>query len=45
MNKRSIIKTLHKDLHFLQKEFGLLSIGLFGSYAKDLQKNIVILIF
>jgi uncharacterized protein len=35
----NIIDTLHKDKPFLEKNFGLSSIGLFGSYAKGTQKS------
>ena len=32
-----IIGTLKADKTFLQKEFGVINIGLFGSYAKGMQ--------
>jgi predicted nucleotidyltransferase len=35
MDRREILDIIRKEKPYLQKEFGLLSIGLFGSYAKD----------
>ncbi len=34
MEQQEIINTLKKEKPYLQKQFGLLTIGLFGSYAK-----------
>ncbi len=34
MGQQQIIDTLKKEKPYLNKQFGLLSIGLFGSYAK-----------
>jgi hypothetical protein len=35
MDRREILDIIRKEKPYLQKEFGLLRIGLFGSYAKD----------
>jgi|JFJP01.1.fsa_nt_gi uncharacterized protein len=35
MNKNEIIKILKEEEKFIQNEFGVISIGLFGSYAKQ----------
>ena len=37
MNSKEILDLLREEKPFLRKEFGVLSIGLFGSYAKDMQ--------
>jgi len=34
MTSKEIIKILHEEKQYLRENFGLLSIGLFGSYAK-----------
>jgi predicted nucleotidyltransferase len=34
MNQREVLDIIKKEKPYLQKQFGLLSIGLFGSYAK-----------
>ena len=34
MDRDQILTTIRQEKPYLQKEFGLLSIGLFGSYAK-----------
>ena len=39
MTKTEIIQTLLSNKQKLHDEFGLKRIGLFGSYAKDLQTN------
>ena len=38
MTDKEILDILRKEKPYLQKEFGLLSIGLFGSYAKGTQR-------
>lgn len=35
MNNKEILETLRKEKPYLRKNFGLVSIGLFGSYAKS----------
>jgi len=37
LSHTEIIGTLKADKTFLQKEFGVIKIGLFGSYAKGMQ--------
>ncbi len=37
MNNKEILNILRKEKRYLQENFGLLSIGLFGSYAKGKQ--------
>jgi uncharacterized protein len=37
LSHTEIIGTLKADKTFLQKEFGVINIGLFGSYAKGVQ--------
>jgi len=37
MTNKEIIEILRKEKPYLQKKFGLLSIGLFGSYAKGIE--------
>ena len=39
MTKDYIIQILKNDKTLLSDKFGVLSIGLFGSYAKDIQKS------
>ena len=39
MTDKEILDILRKEKPYLQKEFGLLSIGLFGSYAKGTQRH------
>ncbi len=34
MDQQEILNTLKKEKPYLQKQFGLLTIGLFGSYSK-----------
>lgn len=36
-SKNEIINLIKKDKNFLQENFGVINIGLFGSYAKDQQ--------
>ena len=38
MKKDEIINTLQSDKQFLKENYGVVSIGLFGSYAKGLEK-------
>jgi len=38
MNDKEIIKILRNEKRYLQEKFGLLSIGLFGSYAQGKQR-------
>ena len=38
MTDKEILDILRKEKPYLQKKFGLLSIGLFGSYAKGTQQ-------
>jgi uncharacterized protein len=38
MNDKEILDILRKEKRYLQENFGLLSIGLFGSYVKGKQK-------
>ena len=38
MTDKEILGILRKEKPYLQKKFGLLSIGLFGSYAKGTQR-------
>jgi predicted nucleotidyltransferase len=38
MNDKEILDILQKEKRYLQENFGLLSIGLFGSYAKGKQR-------
>jgi uncharacterized protein len=38
MNDKEILDILRKEKRYLQENFGLLSIGLFGSYAKGKQR-------
>ena len=37
MNQKEILNILQKEKRYLQENFGLLSIGLFGSYSKGQQ--------
>uniref|UniRef100_A0A7C4MQF5 Toxin-antitoxin system toxin subunit n=1 Tax=Desulfatirhabdium butyrativorans TaxID=340467 RepID=A0A7C4MQF5_9BACT len=37
MNEQDILNTLQKEKRTLQEKYGLLSIGLFGSYSKGRQ--------
>lgn len=37
MQKEDVIKTLKEEMPVLKEKFGVKSIGLFGSYAKDTQ--------
>jgi len=37
MDNKEILKILQNEKNYLAKNFGLASIGLFGSYAKDKQ--------
>jgi len=37
MNKEEILKILREEKPFLQNSFGVRSIGLFGSYSKNVQ--------
>jgi predicted nucleotidyltransferase len=39
ITKKEIIDILRSDKWILEKDFGVVSIGLFGSYANDRQKN------
>ena len=39
MNKSEIINTLQSDKQFLTDNYGVVSIALFGSYAKGLEKK------
>jgi len=39
MDKSKILTILQNQKAFLQKTYGLLSIGLFGSFSKDLQNT------
>ena len=39
ITKKEIIEFLREDKFRLENEFGVVSIGLFGSYAKDSQNN------
>jgi hypothetical protein len=39
MTNNDILDTLRKEKPYLQENFGLLSIGLFGSYAKGTEKR------
>ncbi len=39
MQKDDILKQIRNELPEMKKRFGLKSIGLFGSYAKDLQND------
>lgn len=39
MGRQEIIETLKKEKPYLQKHFGLLTIGLFGSYAKGQERS------
>jgi uncharacterized protein len=38
MSEKEIMDILRKEKPFLREKFGLMSIGLFGSYSKGLQK-------
>jgi predicted nucleotidyltransferase len=38
MKKDEIINTLQSEKQFLKENYGVVSIGLFGSYAKGLEK-------
>ena len=38
MDRNQILTIIHNEKPYLQKHFGLLSIGLFGSFAKDKQR-------
>lgn len=38
MKKDEIINTLQSDKQFLKENYGVVSIGLFGSYAQGLEK-------
>jgi hypothetical protein len=37
MNEQEILKIIRKEKPYLQQNFGLLSIGIFGSYVKGTQ--------
>jgi len=39
LSHTEIIDILKNDMPFLKKEFGVINIGLFGSYAKGIQKT------
>ncbi len=39
-NKKEILKYLTENKSAFKKEFGLIKIGLFGSYAKDQNNNL-----
>ena len=39
LSKNEIIDSIKTEKEFLKKNFGVLSIGLFGSYAKDQQSE------
>lgn len=39
MNRDEIISILKKEEKFIQKEYGVVSIGLFGSYAKQTENE------
>jgi uncharacterized protein len=39
MTKEEVIKILQQDKNLLQNNFGVLSIGLFGSYSKNIQNE------
>jgi predicted nucleotidyltransferase len=39
MTKEIILEELQKDMALLKKEYGVISIGIFGSYAKDSQQE------
>jgi uncharacterized protein len=39
MNRIEIIESLKKDKQFLKENYGVMSIGLFGSYAKGVENN------
>ena len=39
MNEKEIIDIIRKEKKYLQENFGLRSIGLFGSYAKGQQES------
>ena len=39
MNKEIILDFLRNDIQYLKQDFGVESIGLFGSYSKDLQTD------
>ena len=38
LSQTEIMDILKNDMPFLKKEFGVINIGLFGSYAKGIQK-------
>ncbi len=38
LTKEKILETLRSNKPFFEKELGVISIGLFGSYAKDFDK-------
>ncbi len=39
MNKKSIIESIQKEKSYLQKEFGVKEIALFGSYARGEEQS------
>ena len=39
MNKEQVLKSLRDEMPILKQRFGVNSIGLFGSYAKDIQSD------
>ncbi|MFO7555522.1 MAG: nucleotidyltransferase domain-containing protein [Desulfobacterales bacterium] len=39
LSHTEIMNILKNDMPFLKKEFGVINIGLFGSYAKGIQKT------
>lgn len=39
MKKEEVLKSLRDEMPAIQKKFGVKSIGLFGSYARDLQNE------
>jgi predicted nucleotidyltransferase len=39
MTKEFIIQSLREDLSYMKNTFGVQSIGLFGSYSKDVNNN------
>ena len=38
MNRNQILQIIKEEKPFLKQQFGLRSIGIFGSYAKDLEQ-------
>ncbi len=39
LTKSDVIQIINNDFHYLNTEFGVCKIGLFGSFAKDVQNN------